>query len=138
MTALLRAGGTAVALLLGFATGVWEVFLSPLYAGRVPLPVSPVLAVATNLGLVWFAYTVTGSKGLSMLPGLAWIAAMFMGMVKTHEGDLPIPSTVWMGLLTMFLGALAWGIAAYRLFLAPEMAALKAPAPQPGGRTRRS
>ncbi|MEN3307713.1 MAG: hypothetical protein V7603_3915 [Micromonosporaceae bacterium] len=115
--ALLRFGGTAVGVLLGFATGVWEVFLSPLYVGRVPLPVAPILAVATNLGLVWFSYFITGHKGLALLPGVAWFAVMIISASKTAEGDVPIPGSDWMGLLAVLLGALAWGIAAYRMIL---------------------
>jgi hypothetical protein len=115
--ALLRVGGTAVGVLLGSATGVWEVFLSPLYVGRVPLPVAPVLAIATNLGLVWFTYFVTGHKGLALLPGVAWFAVMIISASKTTEGDVPIPGSDWMGLLAVLLGALAWGIAAYRMIL---------------------
>lgn len=117
---LLRVGGTAVGLLLGFVTGVWEVFLSPLYIGRVPLPVAPVLAVAGNLGVVWFTYAVTRHKGLALLPGVAWFAALVMCVTKTTEGDLPIPSSDWMGLLVLMLGALAWGAAGYRMIL-PSM-----------------
>jgi hypothetical protein len=116
---LLRVAGTAVGVLLGFATGVWEVFLSPLYAGRVPLPVAPVLAIVTNLALVWFTYFVTGRKGLALLPGVAWFAVMLVGANPTAEGDVPIPGTDWMGLLALLLGVLAWAVAAYRLILVP-------------------
>jgi hypothetical protein len=121
-TTLLRIGGTGVGALLGFVTGVWEVFTSPLYAGRVPLPVAPVLAVAANLAVVWFTYFVTGRRGLALLPAVPWLAVMFAGMYKTRDGDLPIPSSVWMGLITVLLGGLAWGVAGYRLFLTPGTA----------------
>jgi hypothetical protein len=135
---LLRAGGVLIGVLLGFATGVWEVFLSPLYAGAVPLPVSPVLAIGTNLGLVWFTYTVTGRKGFALLPGVAWFAAMLIGATKTGDGDVPIPGNDWMGLAAILLGGLAWGIAGYRLILptvgpgaAPAPPVVAAPAPAP-------
>jgi hypothetical protein len=141
----LSIAGTAVGLLLGFATAVWEVFLSPLYAGRVPLPVAPVLAILTNAGLVWFTYFLTGRRGLALLPGVVWFATMLVGATKTGEGDLPIPGNDWMGLFAVMLGALAWGVAAYWLLLrpstrppeppvAPPPANAKARAPKPGSR----
>jgi hypothetical protein len=113
----LKIGGVLVGLFGGFVTGVWEVFLSPLYAGRVPLPVAPLLAVATNLALIWFTRRVTGVTGLSLLPGVVWFVTMLTAASKTAEGDLLIPSADWMGLVTILVGALAWGIGAYRLIL---------------------
>lgn len=120
----LKVGGTLVGVLAGFVTGVWEVFLSPLYAGRTPLPVSPVLAVVTTVAIIWFTRRVTGSMGLSLLPGVVWFGTMLIAATKTTEGDLPMPSTDWMGLLTILVGALAWGIYAYRMIVStrPELA----------------
>jgi hypothetical protein len=148
VTWLLRIAGTAVGVLLGFATGVWEVFLSPLYIGRVPVPAAPILALATNLGLVWFTYVVTGRKGPALLPGVAWFAVMIISASKTAEGDLPITGSDWMGLLAILSGALGWGIAAYRMILvsgadpappAPPPPAPRPPAgkPRPGARPAR-
>jgi hypothetical protein len=115
-----KIGGVLVGLAGGFVTGVWEVFLSPLYAGRVPLPVAPVLAVVTNLALIWFTRRVTTVTGLSLLPGVVWFVTMLTAASKTAEGDLLIPSTDWMGLVTILAGALAWGIGAYRLILSGQ------------------
>ncbi len=115
--AWLRLAGTVTGVLLGLATGVWDVFLSPLRAGGVPLPVSPLLAVLGNLGLVWFTYRVTGGKGLALLPGLAWFAIMVVGAGRTTEGDVPMPGNDYMGLLAVLLGAVAWGVGAYRLIV---------------------
>ena len=112
---MLRLAGTAVGMALGFVSGVWVVFLSPVYAGTVPLPVAPVLAVACNLGLIWFTLRVTGSKGLALLPGVAWLAAMVIGSMRTREGDLLIPGSDLMGLIAIVVGAVVWGFAGYRM-----------------------
>jgi hypothetical protein len=115
MERLLRVGGTAVGLLAGFLTGLWEIFLSPPHTFGVLLPVAPVLAAVTNAALVWFTRLVTGRGGLAVLPGVVWFLTMFVGTVRTTEGDLLIPGTDWPGLLALLVGALAWGATAYRL-----------------------
>jgi hypothetical protein len=120
MEPLLRVAGTAVGLLGGFLTGLWEIFLSPPHTFvvfGVILPVSPVLAVGTNVALVWFTKRVTGSNGLALLPGVVWFITMFIGAMRTTEGDLLIPGNDWPGLLAILLGALGWGVAAYRMVL---------------------
>ena len=109
----LQAAGVAVGLLLGFVTAVWEAFVSPLYAGAVPLPVSPVLAVVSNLALVWFTRRVTGRAGLALLPGIVWFGTMLVAASKTNSGDLLIPSNDYMGLAAILLGCAAWGIGGY-------------------------
>ncbi|MBO0870921.1 MAG: hypothetical protein J2P15_20400 [Micromonosporaceae bacterium] len=127
---LLRVGGLVVALLLGFALGVWDIFLGPLYAGSVPLPVAPVLAIAGNLGLIWFTRTVTGSRRLALVPGIIWFATMLVGANRTHEGDALIPGNEWMGLVALLLVAATWGLSAYRMMLPdPDQRAAGRPTP---------
>ena len=117
MGVLLRVAGTVVGLLGGFLTGLWEIFLSPPHTFGIILPVSPVLAIGTNVALVWFTKRVTGSNGLALLPGVVWFITMFIGAMRTTEGDLLIPGNDWPGLLAILLGALGWGVAAYRMVL---------------------
>src|SRR3712207_3412712 len=62
LDATLRGLGFAVALALAALTAVHEAFLSALYWGEVRLPLAMLVAVAGNLGLVWFAYRVTGRR----------------------------------------------------------------------------
>jgi len=109
---VLRLAGTAVGVGTGVLSAVWELFLSPLYAGAVPLPVAPVLAVAGALGLIWFTRTVTGSRELAMLPGAAWFTTMLVAMFGGSGGDSIIS---WMGVATILVGAATWGVAGYRL-----------------------
>jgi hypothetical protein len=117
MELLLRISGTVVGLLGGFVTALWEIFLSPTSAGGVKLPVAPVLAILSNVALVWFTKQVTGRTGLALLPGLVWFLTMFVGAMRTTEGDLLIPGSDWPGLVALLVGAAAWGIAAYRTIL---------------------
>jgi hypothetical protein len=113
----LRITGTAVGVLGGFVTALWEIMLSPLAAGGTRLPVAPLLAIAGNVALVWFTKQVTGRGGLALLPGIVWFLTMFGGSIRTTEGDLLIPGTDWPGLVALLLGAAAYGITAYRLVL---------------------
>jgi hypothetical protein len=110
----MRVAGTAVGVLGGFLTGLWEIMLSPPYTFGFWLPLDPVLAVVSNVGLVWFTRRVTGRLGLALLPGVVWFATMMVGSVKTTEGDLLITTKEWPGLLAMLLGGLAWAVFAYR------------------------
>jgi len=116
MELFLRIAGTALGLLGGFLTALWEIFLSPVSAGGV-LPVAPVLAIVGNVALVWFTKRVTGHNGLTMLPGLVWFVTMFAGARRTTEGDLLITGNDWPGLVALLTGAAAYGLTAYRLLL---------------------
>ena len=117
MELFLRIAGTVVGVVAGFVTGLWEIFLSPISAGAVMLPISPVLAIVSNVGLVWFTKQVTGRTGLALLPGVVWFVTMFTGATRTHEGDLLIPGDDWPGLVALLVGAVAWGVTAYRIIL---------------------
>jgi len=129
---LLRIAGTVVGLLLAFLTALWTVFASPLRAGGVPLPVSPVLAILTGVGLVWFTRRVTGHNGLALLPGVVWFGTMVVAASRTGEGDLLMPGNDYMGLVAILLGCAAWGLAGYRIVLSNRPAPLAAtPAPKP-------
>ena len=126
---LLRIAGTVVGLLLAFLTALWTIFASPLRAGGVPLPVSPVLAILAGIGLVWFTRRVTGHNGLALLPGVVWFGTMVVAASKTGEGDLLMPGNDYMGLVAILLGCAAWGLAGYRIVLSGRPAAPAAPAP---------
>ena len=128
---LLRIAGTVVGLLLAFLTALWTIFASPLRAGGVPLPVSPVLAILAGIGLVWFTRRVTGHNGLALLPGVVWFGTMVVAASKTGEGDLLMPSNDYMGLVAILLGCAAWGLAGYRIVLSRPAPPAGTPAPAP-------
>jgi hypothetical protein len=131
---LLKVAGVVTGMIGGFLTGLWAIFLSPVYAGTIPLPVSPVLAIVTNVALIWYVRRVTGSLGLSLLPGVVWFATMLIGASGGPGGDALIPSNKYgyMGLATIVVGAAAWAIVAYRQVLnRPAPAGFAASATRP-------
>ena len=105
--------GLIVATLLALALGTVEVFLAPLRVGGWLVPVSLVLALATNPLLVWFAFAVTGRRAAALLPAGAWCAIWILASARTTEGDLLITSDVWVGLLTLFAGSIELAICVY-------------------------
>jgi hypothetical protein len=110
-----RIAGLLVATGLGAVSAMYEAFLTPLAWGNVRVPVSLVLALVGNVALVWFTREVTGRVVAALLPAAAWVAVMFLAAGQTTERDLVLTSDNWVGLSTMFAGALAFALAAYRL-----------------------
>jgi hypothetical protein len=113
----LRVAGGLVAVAGALVTAVIEVFLAPLRVGTVRAPVSLVLAVAGNLALVWFTYRATGRRAAVVLPALVWMAVMIPAASRTDEGDLLLTGDNWVGLVTIFGGAVTFAGGAYRLIL---------------------
>ncbi len=120
---LLVIGGAVVGILGGAFSGIIEAFYSPLMAGTVRVPLSPVLALVGNVALVWFTYRVTLRVRLALLPGLAWFAVMVLSLTgttgtgRTTEGDVIFTGDNWMALLLIVGGSLAWGIAGGALIM---------------------
>jgi hypothetical protein len=81
--------GVALVTLCGALAGFLETLLAPLYVGSVVMPVSVLLAIATNVGLPrmarWFVPKMIAVLG----PFLAWLAvAFFFGSIARPEGDV--------------------------------------------------
>jgi hypothetical protein len=115
--AALRAGGLVVFTLLAAVSAVWEAFLTPLYWHHVRVPLALVLAVLGNAALAWATYELTRRGSAVLLPAFAWVVPMFVAADRTTEGDLVLTSNNWVGLATLFTGALAFGITAYWLIV---------------------
>jgi len=98
---LLRLGGLVVATLAAALSALVEAFLVPLRVGGVPVPLSPVLAVAGNVLLVRFAARVTGSRLAVLGPTLAWFWVVLALAGRTTEGDLVVPGTLVGGALLL-------------------------------------
>ncbi|MEV6926009.1 hypothetical protein AB0M46_16150 [Dactylosporangium sp. NPDC051485] len=109
----IRVAGLLIAVLLAIVFALFEVFYSPLRIGGVRVPVSLVVALATNPLLGWFAFTTSRLRLAALLPGAAWCVIWFGAAGKTSEGDLLITSDNWVGLLTLFTGSLAFAIGIY-------------------------
>jgi hypothetical protein len=112
-----------VAVGLAAVSAVWEAFLTPLawhwtsggHGHFVRLPVALVCAVAGNAALAWFTRAVTGKLLAVLAPFAVWTALMLVAAGRTREGDLVLTSNNWVGLVTMFAGALSFAVVAYWL-----------------------
>jgi hypothetical protein len=116
---ILRLLGALVAGCGAVVTAVLEAFLTPLRWGAVRLPASVVLAVLTNLLLLWFTHKVTGHRMVALLPGLLWLAVMIVASGRTTEGDLVLTANNWVVFATILGGVAAYVAGAYRLLIAP-------------------
>lgn len=118
---VLRVLGMVVALGGGAVAAALAVLLIPLRvssfgltdgggAGSIRIPVAIVLAVAGNVGLVWFARYATGVRWAPLLPGLSWFAVIVLALRTTTEGDRLLMPNDWVGTITLFAGTIAFVI----------------------------
>lgn len=87
-----------------------EVFLVPLRAGSVPIPLSILLAIVGNVALTRLMYHATYNRGVSALPVALWLVVVLMFASRRSEGDLVIPGT-GMGLSFLLIGTIAGAFA---------------------------
>lgn len=98
-------------------TAAVEVNLAMLRIGTVRIPVAPLVAVAANLALVWFAYQATGRRWAVTLPAATWVVVMVLAGRRTSEGDMLLTGDNWVGQVMVFVGAVAFGLGAYHLIV---------------------
>ncbi|WP_016697353.1 hypothetical protein [Actinoalloteichus spitiensis] len=80
-------------------------FFLPLRVGVVPVPVTAVLAGATNVLLVLAAGRISGRMRVAGAPLLAWVVVVIVFGVAGPGGDVVLMGD-WRGLLLLALGAL--------------------------------
>jgi hypothetical protein len=83
-----------VALLCGCAvlSAILELFLVPLYAGSVLIPIAVVVAVASNIALPRLAHTLVPTTAATVLPFGFWlVAVIIIGVLPRPEGDVVLP-----------------------------------------------
>jgi hypothetical protein len=100
-----------------------EVFWTPLRIGLVPLPLSVLAAIGGNLLLVSWAYRLSGSRVVAVLPAVVWVAVAGGAAIRRPEGDLLITGGGAAGIVNLaFLlcGVLAATFAVTRVFTAPR------------------
>lgn len=114
MDHLLRIAGTVVGLAFAFTLAVTDAILGNWLIGGHRTPVGPLVAVLGNIGLVWFTYAVTRHKLLAAVPGLVWFITTMVLSQPRREGDLILLGN-WVGVTTLLLGSVTWGVAAYKL-----------------------
>lgn len=100
----------AVLVACGLLTGLLESMLVPLYHGSSKVPVAPVLAVLTNIGLPLLARRVADRLLPVALPFVGWLVAVLaLGFVTRPEGDVVLPggSLQWVAFAMIIGGTLA-------------------------------
>lgn len=83
-----------VAMLCGCAllAALLALFLVPVYAGSVVVPVAVALALVTNIVLPRLAHALVPTTGAAMLPFVSWlIVVIAVGMFTRPEGDIVLP-----------------------------------------------
>jgi hypothetical protein len=115
----LRIAGSVVAVWGAALLGVVGALFTPVRVSGQLVPVSVLLAIGGNLGLMWFAYVTTARRGLALLPGAVWIVVAFVASTGTREGDVVISSRNWVGSVYLLAGTATIGLTAYRLLFAP-------------------
>jgi hypothetical protein len=103
-----------VATLCGCAAlaGLLALFLVPLYAGSVLVPVAVLIALVTNVALPRLARTLIDTTAASVLPFVCWlIVVVGIGVVTRPEGDVVLPGggggQQWVAYGVLLGGALA-------------------------------
>ena len=86
--------GTVLLAGCGALAGLLETWLVPLYAGAVIMPVTIVLAIATNVGLPRLVRTLIPRTAIAAAPFLTWIVVVvLLGTVSRPEGDVVFPGS---------------------------------------------
>jgi len=134
----LRVLGTLVGVAAAVVTAVLEAFLTPLWWGEVRVPLAVLLAVLTNLAVLWFTHEVTRSRLLTLLPGIAWMGVMIVLSARTTEGDIVLAGDNWVALGTILAGVAGYAAGAYRIVTRPPAATGPAGQAGPAGPPERA
>ncbi|MDP9118539.1 MAG: hypothetical protein M3O28_15000 [Actinomycetota bacterium] len=114
-------------------SGLLELFLVPLYAGRFLVPITLVLVVVANVTLPRLAATCVGSLSGAVLAFLSWLAPTFyLGASRRPEGDVILPGggyVQWVAYGVLFGGAIAGAVAVAMSVTGPRNRASQPPAP---------
>jgi len=101
----LRIAAVLVGTVITVATELIAAFLTPFRIGGVTTPVSwAIIVVGIVLGLSITRYG-SGVPGATIVPAVAWFAAIFPLSSRTSEGDLVVPGT-WVGYGVLLVGML--------------------------------
>lgn len=114
--------------------GMFDVLLVPLYAGRVLVPVSVVLAIAGNVALPRLARSLVDRTWAAVLPVAVWlVVTVGLGFTARPEGDVLLPGggyVQWVG-FGVFLGGLAAGLGTIIMGMPPPGGRAGRPSPHP-------
>ncbi|WFE26809.1 hypothetical protein O7623_26620 [Solwaraspora sp. WMMD791] len=124
-----RAVGGAVAVVAAVLTAVLELQFATVRLGGHLVGLSVLLAVVGNVLVSWFAIRAVGARWAVAVPAAAWFAVMVLAAGGTTEGDILLAGDNWVGFATIFAGAIAYAVIAFRAILSPR------PAPGPDERS---
>jgi hypothetical protein len=114
-------------------SALFDVFLVPLYAGKVLVPLAVLLAIVGNVLLPRLARALVPATWAAAAPVAVWVVLAFaLGFTSRPEGDVLLPGggyVQWVGLGMVFGGVLA-GITTVIIGMPPP-----APRPRPGRAT---
>jgi hypothetical protein len=103
--------GVVVLCGVGFLSALFDVFLVPLYAGKVLVPLAVVLAVVGNVLLPRLSRALVPATWAAAAPVAVWVVLAFvLGFTARPEGDVLLPGggyVQWVGLGMVFGGVLA-------------------------------
>jgi hypothetical protein len=133
-----------VAVLCGCAllAALLALFLVPVYAGTVVVPVAVAVALATNIVLPRMARALVPTTGAAMLPFASWlIVVIAVGTFPRPEGDVVLPggggALQWVSYGVLLGGALAGTVTVVLSSGAGRLAPPPPPPPaSPPGRPR--
>jgi hypothetical protein len=128
-------GWGVVAVLVAGWLALVEVFWLPLRIGGLLVPLSVAGAVVGNLLLTAAAHRLSGSRVVSLLPALVWLAVAVAAMIRRPEGDLVITGGGAAGIVNLAflgLGVTAAAFAVGRALAGPRPVS-RTPAPAGSG-----
>lgn len=93
----------------GVLCAVYEVLLVPTRWGSHLVPIAPVLAIGSNIGLPLLGRQLTNTIRSALPPVVGWLLAAFVLASSRPEGDVLLPAgdTAWVSYGVLFGGALA-------------------------------
>jgi hypothetical protein len=106
---VLVAAGYLIYAVAGVLCAAYEVLLVPTRWGSHLLPIAPVLAIGSNIGLPLLSRQLTGTVRSALPPVVGWLLAAFVLASTRPEGDVLLPAgdTAWVSYGVLFGGALA-------------------------------
>jgi hypothetical protein len=104
--------GVALLCACAMLAALLALFLVPLYAGSVLVPVAVVVALASNVALPRLARALVATTAAAALPFVAWLAVVVVvGVLPRPEGDVVLPgghgALPWVSYGVLLGGALA-------------------------------
>jgi hypothetical protein len=133
LRALDLAGWSVTVLVAAAWLALVEIFWLPLRVAGVLFPVSIAAAVVGNLLLTGWAFRLSGSRAVAVLPGVTWLGIVLVAMDRRPEGDLLVVGTGALGPVS--LAFLLFGVLGAAVGVGRALAVPRRPPVSPAGET---